>query len=124
MMRWFKKLQNMGTHLSFNHDFNLILNSPYEAMSLIDVGKLFQVWAALTEKADGPKAVLLICITQSPLVTNLVCLVTVVFWVTLYFTIRKQLCKYTEITVYVSVIIVYFRVSIRELYVKFGVIKG
>jgi len=44
--------------------------------------------------------------------------------VTLYFTTRKQLCKYTEIAVYVSVIIVYFRVSIREQYVKFGVIKG
>jgi len=44
--------------------------------------------------------------------------------VTLYFTTRKQLCKYTEITVYVSVIIVYFRVGIREQYVKFGVIKG
>jgi len=47
-----------------------------------------------------------------------------IFEVTLYFTTRKQLCKYTEITVYVSVIIVYFHVSIREQYVKFGVIKG
>jgi len=44
--------------------------------------------------------------------------------VTLYFTTRKQMCKYTEIMVYVSVITVYFRVSIREQYVKFGVIKG
>jgi len=44
--------------------------------------------------------------------------------VTLYFTTRKQLCKYTENTVYFSVIIVYFRVSTREQYVKFGVIKG
>jgi len=44
--------------------------------------------------------------------------------VTLYFTTRKQMGKYTEITVYVSAIIVYFRVSIREQYVKFGVIKG
>jgi len=44
--------------------------------------------------------------------------------VTLYFTTRKQLCNYTEITVYVSVITVYFRVGIKEQYVKFGVIKG
>jgi len=44
--------------------------------------------------------------------------------VTLYFTTRKQLGKYTIITMYVSVIILYFRVSIREQYVKFGVIKG
>jgi len=44
--------------------------------------------------------------------------------VTLYFTTRKQLCKYTEITLYISVIIVYFRVGIREQYVKFWVIKG
>jgi len=43
--------------------------------------------------------------------------------VTLYFTTRKQLCKYTEITVYISVIIVYFSVGIREQYVKFWVIK-
>jgi len=44
--------------------------------------------------------------------------------VTLYFTTRTQLCKYTEITVYVSVIIVYFRVGIREQYVMFWVING
>jgi len=44
--------------------------------------------------------------------------------VTLYFTTRKQLCKYTEITVYISAIIVYFRLSTREQYVKFWVIKG
>jgi len=45
------------------------------------------------------------------------------FWLTLYFTTRTQLCKYTEIT-YVSVILMYFCVGIREQYVKFGVIKG
>jgi len=53
-LRWFKNYRIwVHTWLSFNHDFNLILNSPYEAMSLIDVGKLFQVWAALTEKAGS-----------------------------------------------------------------------
>jgi len=44
--------------------------------------------------------------------------------VTIYFMTRKQLYNYTEITVYVSVILVYFCVGIREQYVKFGVIKG
>jgi len=41
--------------------------------------------------------------------------------VTLYFTTRKQLCKYTEITVYFCN---YIHVGIREQYVKFWVIKG
>jgi len=39
---------------------------------------------------------------------------SIVTLVTLYFTTRKQLCKYIEITVHVSVIIVYFCVSIKE----------
>lgn len=72
------------TWLSFNHGVKLILNERYVSQSLISVGRPFHVWAALTETADCPKAVLLIGSIQSPLATDLVCLSSVVFMLRIF----------------------------------------
>lgn len=46
-------------------------NTCHVSQSLISVGRLFQVRAALTKKDDCPNAFLLTGIIQSPLVTDL-----------------------------------------------------